>query len=79
MTDIKKLKNLLPGAQLGILRGRGPNQKKGHTLDHFKAVMSCGMSVFFKSEGEGRNQGIFFKCLHLQNISINAVTEDGGV
>ena len=40
----------LAGAQLGILRGRGPNQKKGHTQDHFKAVMSCGMSVFFLNQ-----------------------------
>ena len=30
---------ILSGAQLGILWGRGPNQKKGHIPDHFKAMI----------------------------------------
>ena len=53
------------GAQLGILRGRGPNQKKGHTPDHSKAVMSSGMSVSLNQKAMALNQGIFFKCLTL--------------
>ena len=64
------------GAQLGILRGRGPNQKKrAHTPDHSKAVMSSGMSVSLNQKAMAEIK-VYFSNVCIC-VCINVVTEDG--
>ena len=39
--------------------GQGSKSEKGHAPDHFKAVMSCGMSVFLNQKARAEIKEYF--------------------